>query len=60
MENSIEEELLKSCVCGNYMIDRVFVVMMDFNNGDVLFMVGKKIDLEINKIEDYVIGVFII
>lgn len=58
VENSIEEELLKSRARGNYMIDRAFVVMMDPNNGDVLSMAGKKIDLETNKIEDYAIGAF--
>lgn len=42
VENSIEEELLKSRARGNYMIDRAFVVMMDPNNGDVLSMAGKK------------------
>lgn len=40
------------------MLDRAFAVMMDPNNGDILSMAGKKIDLKTNKIEDYAIGAF--
>lgn len=60
VEKVIEKELRRSCVVGNYMVDRGFVVMMDLNNGDIFLMVGKCIDFEINKIQDFVIGVFMI
>lgn len=32
--------------------------MMDPNNGDILSMAGKRIDLETNKIQDFAIGAF--
>lgn len=58
VEKIIEEEVRNSRARGNYMLDRAFVVMMDPNNGDILSMAGKKIDLETNKIQDYAIGTF--
>ncbi|MCY8237492.1 penicillin-binding protein 2 [Bacillus inaquosorum] len=58
VEKIIEEEVRNSRARGNYMLDRAFVVMMDPNNGDILSMAGKKIDLETNKIQDYAIGAF--
>lgn len=58
VEKIIEEEVRNSRARGNYMLDRAFVVMMDPNNGDILSMAGKKIDLKTNKIEDYAIGAF--
>ncbi|MEK3710417.1 penicillin-binding protein 2 [Bacillus sp. FSL K6-1005] len=58
VEKIVEEEVRNSRARGNYMLDRAFVVMMDPNNGDILSMAGKKIDLETNKIQDYAIGAF--
>ncbi|MCY7947866.1 penicillin-binding protein 2 [Bacillus atrophaeus] len=58
VEKIIEEELRNSRARGNYMVDRAFVVMMDPNNGDILTMAGKRIDLETNKLQDYAIGAF--
>lgn len=58
VEKIIEEEVRNSRARGNYMLDRAFAVMMDPNNGDILSMAGKKIDLETNKIQDYAIGAF--
>ncbi|MEC1958047.1 penicillin-binding protein 2, partial [Bacillus subtilis] len=58
VEKIIEEEVRNSRARGNYMLDRAFAVMMDPNNGDILSMAGKKIDLKTNKIEDYAIGAF--
>nr|WP_237728724.1 penicillin-binding protein 2 [Bacillus halotolerans] len=58
IEKIVEEEVRNSRARGNYMLDRAFVVMMDPNNGDILSMAGKKIDLETNKIQDYAIGAF--
>ncbi|KAF1681346.1 penicillin-binding protein [Bacillus sp. SKDU12] len=58
VEKIIEEEVRNSRARGNYMLDRAFAVMMDPNNGDILSMAGKKIDLKTNKIQDYAIGAF--
>nr|WP_081720803.1 penicillin-binding protein 2 [Bacillus mojavensis] len=58
VEKIVEEEVRNSRARGNYMLDRAFVVMMDPNNGDILSMAGKKIDLKTNKIQDYAIGAF--
>ncbi|PSA99098.1 penicillin-binding protein [Bacillus halotolerans] len=58
IEKIVEEEVRNSRARGNYMLDRAFVVMMDPNNGDILSMAGKKIDLATNKIQDYAIGAF--
>ncbi|MEC1678560.1 penicillin-binding protein 2 [Bacillus mojavensis] len=58
VEKIVEEEVRNSRARGNYMLDRAFVVMMDPNNGDILSMAGKKIDLATNKIQDYAIGAF--
>ncbi|MED0772838.1 penicillin-binding protein 2 [Bacillus siamensis] len=58
VEKVIEKELRRSRAAGNYMVDRGFAVMMDPNNGDILSMAGKRIDLETNKIQDFAIGAF--
>ncbi len=58
VEKVIEKELRRSRAAGNFMVDRGFAVMMDPNNGDILSMAGKRIDLETNKTQDFAIGSF--
>ncbi|MFF2795094.1 peptidoglycan D,D-transpeptidase FtsI family protein [Lysinibacillus xylanilyticus] len=44
-EKIVERELLKlKSQGGSYLLDRAFLVMMDPNTGDILSMVGKKIE----------------
>ncbi|KOS68051.1 penicillin-binding protein [Lysinibacillus contaminans] len=62
-EKIVEEELLALKAMGSsYLLDRAFLVMMDPNTGDVLSMVGKKIekdpDTGKNVIVDYAYGSF--
>ncbi|MFJ7952811.1 peptidoglycan D,D-transpeptidase FtsI family protein [Lysinibacillus sp. NPDC096418] len=62
-EKIVEEELLAlKSLGGSYLLDRAFLVMMDPNTGDVLSMVGKKIekdpDTGKNVILDYAYGTF--
>lgn len=62
-EKIVEEELLKlKAMGGSYLLDRAFLVMMDPNTGDVLSMVGKKIEKDPNTgknvIVDYAYGSF--
>ena len=41
----VEEELLNlKALPGSYLLDRAFLIMMDPNTGDILSMVGKKIE----------------
>ncbi|KMY31374.1 penicillin-binding protein [Lysinibacillus xylanilyticus] len=62
-EKIVERELLNlKSRGGSYLLDRAFLVMMDPNTGDILSMVGKKIEKnpETGKIEvvDYSYGTF--
>ncbi|KAB0443560.1 peptidoglycan D,D-transpeptidase FtsI family protein [Lysinibacillus fusiformis] len=62
-EKIVEEELLNlKALPGSYLLDRAFLIMMDPNTGDVLSMVGKKIEKnpETGKSEivDYGYGTF--
>lgn len=62
-EKIVEEELLAlKSLGGSYLLDRAFLVMMDPNTGDVLSMVGKKIerdpDTGKNVMLDYAYGTF--
>lgn len=62
-EKIVEEELLAlKSLGGSSLLDRAFLVMMDPNTGDVLSMVGKKIekdpDTGKNVIVDYAYGTF--
>ncbi|MBD8522012.1 penicillin-binding protein 2 [Lysinibacillus sp. FSL R7-0073] len=62
-EKIVEEELLNlKALPGSYLLDRAFLIMMDPNTGDVLSMVGKKIEKnpETGKTEivDYGYGTF--
>ncbi len=62
-EKIVEEELLNlKALPGSYLLDRAFLIMMDPNTGDVLYMVGKKIEKnpETGKSEivDYGYGTF--
>lgn len=59
----VEEELLNlKALPGSYLLDRAFLIMMDPNTGDILSMVGKKIekdpDTGKNMIVDYAYGSF--
>ncbi|WP_241774550.1 penicillin-binding protein 2, partial [Lysinibacillus sp. FJAT-14222] len=62
-EKIVEEELLKlKALPGSYLLDRAFLVMMDPNTGDILSMVGKKIEKNPetgkNEVVDYSFGNF--
>ena len=62
-EKIVEEELLDLKSLGSsHLLDRAFLIMMDPNSGDVLSMVGKKIekdpDTGKNVIVDYAYGTF--
>lgn len=62
-EKIVERELLKlKSQGGSYLLDRAFLVMMDPNTGDVLSMVGKKIEKNPetgkNEVVDYSYGTF--
>ncbi|MFY0519623.1 peptidoglycan D,D-transpeptidase FtsI family protein [Lysinibacillus sp. UGB7] len=62
-EKIVEEELLKlKAIPGSYLLDRAFLVMMNPNTGDILSMVGKKIEKDPetgkNIIVDYAYGSF--
>ncbi|WP_155591568.1 peptidoglycan D,D-transpeptidase FtsI family protein [Lysinibacillus cavernae] len=62
-EKIVEEELLNlKALPGSYLLDRAFLIMMDPNTGDVLSMVGKKIEKNPetgkNEIVDYAYGSF--
>ena len=62
-EKIVEEELLSlKALGGSHLLDRAFLVMMDPNTGEVLSMVGKKIekdpDTGKNVIVDYAYGTF--
>ena len=62
-EKIVEEELLAlKSLGGSHLLDRAFLVMMDPNTGDVLSMVGKKIekdpDTGKNVMLDYSYGTF--
>ncbi|MEK8198843.1 peptidoglycan D,D-transpeptidase FtsI family protein [Lysinibacillus sp. FSL M8-0134] len=59
----VEEELLNlKALPGSYLLDRAFLIMMDPNTGDILSMVGKKIEKDPetgkNIIVDYSYGSF--
>ena len=58
----VEEELLNlKALPGSYLLDRAFLIMMDPNTGDILSMVGKKIEkIETgqNEVIDYAYGSF--
>ncbi|WP_341299700.1 penicillin-binding protein 2 [Lysinibacillus sp. FSL H8-0500] len=59
----VEEELLNlKAMSGSYLLDRAFLVMMDPNTGDILSMVGKKIEKDPetgkNVVLDYAYGTF--
>ncbi|EKU44469.1 hypothetical protein C518_0075 [Lysinibacillus fusiformis ZB2] len=59
----VEEELLKlKALPGSYLLDRAFLIMMDPNTGDILSMVGKKIEKNAetgqNEVVDYAYGSF--
>jgi len=59
----VEEELLKlKALPGSYLLDRAFLIMMDPNTGDILSMVGKKIEKNPetgqNEVVDYAYGSF--
>ncbi|TKI68836.1 penicillin-binding protein 2 [Lysinibacillus mangiferihumi] len=62
-EKIVEEELLKlKAMSGSSLLDRAFLIMMDPNTGDILSMVGKKIEKDSetgkNVIVDYAYGSF--
>jgi len=62
-EKIVERELLKlKSQGGSYLLDRAFLVMMDPNTGDILSMVGKKIEKNPetgkNEVVDYSYGNF--
>ncbi|QDP99269.1 penicillin-binding protein 2 [Lysinibacillus fusiformis] len=62
-EKIVEDELLKlKAKSGSYLLDRAFLVMMDPKTGDILSMVGKKIEKDPetgkNIIVDYAYGSF--
>ncbi|MFJ8514348.1 peptidoglycan D,D-transpeptidase FtsI family protein [Lysinibacillus xylanilyticus] len=62
-EKIVERELLKlKSQGGSYLLDRAFLVMMDPNTGDILSMVGKKIEKNPetgkNEVVDYSYGTF--
>ncbi len=62
-EKIVERELLKlKSRGGSYLLDRAFLVMMDPNTGDILSMVGKKIEKNPetgkNEVIDYSYGSF--
>ncbi|MFJ7731573.1 peptidoglycan D,D-transpeptidase FtsI family protein [Lysinibacillus sp. NPDC097231] len=62
-EKIVEDELLKlKALPSSYLLDRAFLIMMDPNTGDILSMVGKKIekdpDTGKNIIVDYAYGSF--
>ncbi|MFJ6211565.1 peptidoglycan D,D-transpeptidase FtsI family protein [Lysinibacillus sp. NPDC092081] len=62
-EKIVEEELLKlKSQGGSRLLDRAFLVMMDPNTGDILSMVGKKIEKNPetgkNEVVDYSYGTF--
>lgn len=59
----VEEELLNlKALPGSYLLDRAFLIMMDPNTGDILSMVGKKIENDPetgkNMVVDYAYGSF--
>ncbi|MEY2355120.1 peptidoglycan D,D-transpeptidase FtsI family protein [Lysinibacillus capsici] len=59
----VEEELLNlKALPGSYLLDRAFLIMMDPNTGDILSMVGKKIEKNPetgqNEVIDYAYGSF--
>ncbi|QSB10144.1 penicillin-binding protein 2 [Lysinibacillus sp. FSL K6-0057] len=59
----VEEELLNlKALPGSYLLDRAFLIMMDPNTGDILSMVGKKIEKDPetgkNMVVDYAYGSF--
>lgn len=62
LEKLVEEQLLSAKAQGaSSLLDRAFLVMMNPNTGEVLSMVGKKIDTDENgktKVNDYAIGTF--
>ncbi|AVK96288.1 penicillin-binding protein 2 [Lysinibacillus sphaericus] len=62
-EKIVEEELLKlKAMSGSSLLDRAFLIMMDPNTGDILSMVGKKIEKDSetgrNVVVDYAYGSF--
>ncbi len=62
-EKIVEEELLNlKSIAGSYLLDRAFLVMMNPNTGEILSMVGKKIEKDPetgkNIIVDYAYGSF--
>ncbi|MGG0658621.1 peptidoglycan D,D-transpeptidase FtsI family protein [Rummeliibacillus pycnus] len=62
LEKLVEDQLLTAKATGaSSLLDRAFLVMMDPNTGDVLSMVGKKLDTDKNGrtvVNDYSIGAF--
>lgn len=62
MENVVEKQLLEAKFKGgSSLLDRAFLVMMNPNTGEVLSMVGKKLDRDQNghvKVSDYAIGTY--
>ncbi|WP_397539294.1 peptidoglycan D,D-transpeptidase FtsI family protein [Rummeliibacillus pycnus] len=62
LEKLVEQQLLAAKASGaSSLLDRAFLVMMNPNTGDVLSMVGKKLDTDKNGrtvVNDYSIGTF--
>lgn len=62
LEKLVEQELLAAKASGaSSLLDRAFLVMMNPNTGEILSMVGKKIDTDANGkmvVNDYSIGSF--
>jgi cell division protein FtsI/penicillin-binding protein 2 len=62
LEKLVEEQLLTAKATGaSSLLDRAFLVMMNPNTGEILSMVGKKIDTDENGksvVNDYAIGSF--
>lgn len=62
LEKLVEEQLLSAKATGaSSLLDRAFLVMMNPNTGEILSMVGKKIDTDKNgktEVNDYAIGTF--
>ncbi|MGX9135268.1 peptidoglycan D,D-transpeptidase FtsI family protein [Rummeliibacillus sp. JY-2-4R] len=62
LEKIVEDQLLQAKASGSSgLLDRAFLVMMDPNTGEILSMVGKKLDTDSNGrtvVNDYSIGNF--
>ncbi|HWI48371.1 MAG TPA: penicillin-binding transpeptidase domain-containing protein, partial [Rummeliibacillus sp.] len=62
LEEIVEKQLLTAkSQYGSYLLDRAFLVMMNPNTGEILSMVGKKLDTDDKgkiTVNDYAIGTF--